>query len=98
MISDVVLSKELPPYIKDSVEAYVGCIAGAVTKDEYLESVKAAGFQDVAIIDETRVPVEEWINDSSVKSITEKLHISVEEAKNALSAVASVKVKGCKAS
>jgi SAM-dependent methyltransferase len=98
MVSDIVLSRELPAYIKDSIDAYVGCIAGAITKDEYLEAVKAAGFHDIAIIDETRVPVEEWINDPSIKSITEKLNISVEQAKNVLSSVTSVKVKGLKSS
>jgi SAM-dependent methyltransferase len=96
MISDIVLSRELPAYLKDSIDAYVGCIAGAITKDEYLEAVKAAGFQDVAIIDQTRVPVEEWINDLSVKSITEKLDISPEQAKDVLSSVVSINVKGLK--
>jgi SAM-dependent methyltransferase len=52
MVSDIVLLKELPEFIKTSVEAYVGCVAGATTKEEYLESVKAAGFKEVEIISE----------------------------------------------
>ena len=34
MVSDIVLLKKLPDFVKDSIEAYVGCVAGAATKDE----------------------------------------------------------------
>src|SRR5512139_3031086 len=33
MVSDIVLLRALPAALKDSVEAYVGCLAGAVMKD-----------------------------------------------------------------
>jgi hypothetical protein len=33
MISDIVLLKELPKFIKDSIEAYIGCLSGAIMKD-----------------------------------------------------------------
>lgn len=52
VISDVVLLKELPDFVKNSVGAYVGCIAGAAMKDEYIGAIKAAGFRDVKVIDE----------------------------------------------
>ncbi len=96
MVSDVVLSKALPDSIKGSVEAYVGCIAGAITKDKYLETVKAAGFEDVCIIDEVTIPVDEWIDDPIAKSITDKMDISTDQAKELLSTVSSVKIKGIK--
>src|SRR4030066_1951341 len=40
MISDMVLLKDLPDKVKKSVLAYVGCIAGADKKDEYLDKIK----------------------------------------------------------
>jgi len=98
MVSDIVLTKPLPEKIMESVDAYVGCISGAVTREEYLETVKAAGFIEVSIMNELSVPVEEWINDPIAKSITENLNISTEEAKDILGTVASVKVKGIKGS
>ncbi len=52
MVSDIVLLKELPESVRDSVEAYTGCIAGAIMKEEYLATVKAAGFEEVEIISE----------------------------------------------
>jgi SAM-dependent methyltransferase len=96
MVSDVVLSKELPDFIKNSIDAYIGCISGAITKDEYIKTVKDAGFQEVSIVDEISIPVEEWVNDPIAKSITEKLKMSPEQAREVLSSVVSVKVKGVK--
>lgn len=55
MVSDIVLLAELPDFIKDSVEAYVGCIGGAVKKDEYISAIKEAGFQDIKVIGETNL-------------------------------------------
>ena len=96
MVSDVVLSKELPDFLKDSIDAYIGCISGAITKDEYLKTVKTAGFQDVSIVNEISIPVEEWVNDPITKLITDKLKMSPGQAKEVLSSVVSVKVKGIK--
>jgi SAM-dependent methyltransferase len=48
-ISDVVLLKELPAATRASIEAYVGCIAGAVHMDDYAGLVKNAGLQNVKL-------------------------------------------------
>ena len=53
MVSDIVLLHELPKAVRTSMEAYVECVAGASLKDEYLAAIRAAGFQDVRIVDET---------------------------------------------
>lgn len=58
MISDLVLIKELPDVVMDSVQAYVGCLAGAIMRDEYLRSIEAAGFKDVRVVDEASFPIE----------------------------------------
>jgi hypothetical protein len=96
MVSDVVLSKELPEFINDSIDAYIGCISGAITKDKYIDTVRSAGFQDINIIGEVTIPVEEWVNDPIASSITEKLQISAEEAREILNSVISIKVKAFK--
>lgn len=58
MVSDLVLAKDLPKEIKNSVEAYVGCLAGAIKKEEYLRFIEQAGFQDIKIISESSYPVD----------------------------------------
>jgi SAM-dependent methyltransferase len=50
-VSDIALKKQLPRDLAQSVMAYVGCIAGAVTIDDYLADLRSAGFADVAVID-----------------------------------------------
>lgn len=68
MISDIVLSKELPLSIRGSVAAYAGCVSGAVLKDEYLKLIKNTGFHDVKIMNEFKAPITN-ITDSTM-SIT----------------------------
>ena len=46
-VSDMALLKELPPSIKQSVDAYVGCVAGAILVDEYKRLVEETGFKSV---------------------------------------------------
>jgi arsenite methyltransferase len=50
-VSDIVLKKELPPDLGESIMAYVGCIAGAITVDEYRKGLTDAGLSHVEIID-----------------------------------------------
>lgn len=71
MVSDIVLLKDLPDIIKNSIEAYVGCLAGAIQKDEYIKAVKDAGFQDVKVVGESHFPVELMGNGSTAKGLRE---------------------------
>ncbi len=96
MISDIVLLKELPDFIKNSIEAYIGCVSGAIMRDEYIEAIKAAGFQEVRIIDETSFPSESMDNDPTVRAIIENFNISPEKVKEVASSVISIKVYGIK--
>lgn len=50
-VSDIALKQELPDELAQSVAALVGCIAGAITFQEYQEGLRAAGFTEVAVID-----------------------------------------------
>ena len=96
MISDIVLLKQLPDTIKRSVEAYVGCLAGAVMKNEYLDLIKKAGFHQVKVIDESHFPVELITNDPTADAIIKKSKISPEEIKGVGASVVSIKVSGIK--
>ena len=96
MISDIVLLKELPDFVKNSIEAYIGCVSGAILKDEYLMVIKAAGFQDVKIVDEASFPAEFIVSDPTVKKIIENLKIPPEKVREVASSVISIKVYGVK--
>ena len=55
-VSDILLDTALPEPVRNLAEAYVACIAGAVTESEYLGAVSEAGFVD---IETTRTPAGE---------------------------------------
>lgn len=52
VISDIVLDGELPEAIRADLLAYVGCIAGAVQREEYLGTLSDAGFSDIEVLDD----------------------------------------------
>ena len=53
LISDIVLDKPLPEKIRDSIEAYVGCVAGASMRSDYIDAIAAAGFDDIEVLIDT---------------------------------------------
>lgn len=48
-VSDIVLGNDLPAAIAASIEAYVGCVAGAVTRSDYLAAMQDNGFTDIVV-------------------------------------------------
>jgi arsenite methyltransferase len=96
MVSDIVLLKDLPEEIKNSVAAYVGCIAGATTKKEYLETIRAAGFEERRVLGETVFPIDFLVNDPTAVGIAKNLNLSPERAKDLANSVVSIKVSAMK--
>ncbi len=50
-LSDIALKQELPHEVKQSVEAYVGCISGAILIEDYRSLLEQAGFASVVVTD-----------------------------------------------
>jgi len=96
MVSDIVLLKELPDVIKNSVEAYIGCLSGAMMKDEYLKTIRAAGFRKVKIVKETSFPIDYMANDPTAVAILKDANLSLDKVKEALGSVLSIKVSAVK--
>jgi ubiquinone/menaquinone biosynthesis C-methylase UbiE len=96
MISDIVLLRELPKVIKESIEAYIGCLSGAMIKEEYLQKIEATNFQDIKVVDETYFPVEHMANDPTAKAIINTLNLPPEKVKEISRSVASIKVYAAK--
>ena len=96
MVSDIVLLKELPDFIKNSIAAYVGCISGALMKAEYLNTIAEAGFQEVQVLDEAIFPIDCMANDPTAQAVIKKLNLPEEEIKDTANSVASIKVRGIK--
>ncbi|MHA1474503.1 MAG: arsenite methyltransferase [Promethearchaeota archaeon] len=52
MISDIVITKDLPEFILTSLKSYSGCVAGAMLKDEYFQKIRDAGFSSIEILED----------------------------------------------
>ncbi len=48
-VADIVAEGDLPEEVRSSLEAYAGCVAGALTLEEYEAGLRSAGFEDVSI-------------------------------------------------
>jgi SAM-dependent methyltransferase len=97
VVSDIVLEEELPPFIIESVEAYVGCISGAMLKEEYMDAIRGAGFGEPEILDASPFPVELMMNDPTGQVIAENLGMEPEKLAEMAHTVISVKVRAVKA-
>lgn len=75
MVSDIVLSRELPPPIRESIEAYVSCISGAALKEDYLQAVESAGFTEVKVLSEQPFPVQSCTGDPLAGSLSKELEL-----------------------
>jgi ubiquinone/menaquinone biosynthesis C-methylase UbiE len=53
-VSDVVVRGEVPSEVRQSMELWVGCIAGALSELEYVQRLQEAGFENIGI-EPTRV-------------------------------------------
>jgi SAM-dependent methyltransferase len=96
MVSDIVLLKELPGEIRNSVAAYVGCVAGAITKKEYLEAIQSKGFKEIKVLGETTFPTEFLADNPTTREVTKNLKLSQEKVKDLASSVVSIKVSAIK--
>jgi len=48
-ISDIVLQGQIPAELKQAAEMYAGCVAGAIQKEVYLETITANGFKNIQL-------------------------------------------------
>lgn len=92
MVSDLVLTRPLPDAVQRSVAAYVGCIAGAMLKGDYLAAIAAAGFGGIRVFDEFAYAVGSSSPDDSELALLDAPDLSPAELQAALTAVVSIKV------
>jgi SAM-dependent methyltransferase len=96
LVSDIVLLNKLPRRIRESVTAYVGCVAGASLKPDYLAAIRAAGFREVRVLAQTRFQLDRCSCDPTAQTLARQLKLSPAEAAGRLAAVASISVAAVK--
>ncbi|TET43077.1 arsenite methyltransferase [Candidatus Aerophobetes bacterium] len=73
MISDLVTEGELPEEIRKSFDAWAGCIAGALEKKEYMDTIKNAGFQEGRIVSQNTFSEKDMSKELSGKITSVKI-------------------------
>jgi arsenite methyltransferase len=95
-VSDIVILEELPDFIKNSVDMYVSCVAGALLKEEYLGLIEKAGFSKIEVVEETVFPIDLMISDPMAKIIITALDIPEEKLKEIEKTIVSAKIMAIK--
>jgi arsenite methyltransferase len=54
-VSDVVADDDMDAETRADMQAYTGCIAGALTRDQFTDALRAAGLTDISITETHRV-------------------------------------------
>ena len=57
LVSDIVTEGVLPEDVKKSMSAWAGCVAGALEKNQYLATIRNAGFEKVNIVSESNISI-----------------------------------------
>jgi arsenite methyltransferase len=96
-LSDVVLLRPLPPLLANSAAAYLGCVAGASLKKDYLEMLHTAGFKDVRVVGESAFYLGEAAADPIVQTIIEDAKLAPEKVQEVGKSIVSIKVVATKA-
>lgn len=73
-ISDLALTKELPPKVRESIAAYVGCVGGALLVEDYKKAVTDSGLKDVKLtIKKLSGCIDPQTKDPLAKAVIDKL-------------------------
>jgi len=82
VISDLVLLRELPDFIKNSIEANPECFVALILKTQYISTIIEAGFQDIKMVDKTQYAVQLVdFEDPTAKAIVKEMRLSKEQKK-----------------
>ena len=60
-MSDIVLNGALPEGVQQAAEMYAGCVSGAMEQAAYLAAIKKAGFKNLHVFKEQKVPIPDAI-------------------------------------
>jgi len=92
-ISDMALLKELPDEILKSIEAYIGCVSGAILVDDYRNTVAASGLKNVRL---TVKEISPCISPDTNDPIGRSLLDSLKEGESVEDYVVSIYIEGNK--
>jgi arsenite methyltransferase len=76
-ISDIVTYGPLPEVVRSNLEAWAGCVAGALDETDYLDKMRQAGFTEVEVTARNFAEVEQWAELDEAQEIAQDLDETV---------------------
>ncbi|MEL7148083.1 MAG: arsenite methyltransferase [Bacteroidota bacterium] len=97
-VSDIVLEKELPDFVRASLAGHLACVSGAERLEDYLQYIKKAGFADIKLESKANFPLELMLTDPHVAKMAKEMNFNLdsEEAKDIASRVSSISITAIK--
>ncbi len=92
-VSDIVVHGDLPPSIRNRLDAWAGCVSGALDESDYLGKIRAAGFAGVEVQSREFVKISEFADWEGVREVVASAGVAPQDLD---STIASVKVKALK--
>ena len=94
-IADVVVKGDLPPQLREQAELYVGCVSGAIDREEYLDIVHNAGFENVKVVKEREIKLTDELLDTYLNDKEKALLLSAEIGIYSITVNATKPAKAC---
>jgi len=69
-VSDIVVDGVLPQAIRDRLDAWAACVSGALDESDYLDKIRAAGFERVEVLSRDQTEVDEAAGWDDVQMFT----------------------------
>jgi arsenite methyltransferase len=98
LFSDIVLQKELPEYIQQSIEGHIACLAGAIRKENYILGLEQVGFSEIHIDKLSHFPIELMLNDPIAQKIVSENQLTDIEISEIANSIASISIRAKKLS
>jgi len=76
-VSDIVTYGPLPEVVRSNLEAWAGCVSGALDETVYLDKMRQAGFTEVEVTARNFAEVEQWAELDEAQEIAQNLDESV---------------------
>jgi hypothetical protein len=69
-VSDIVSEGAMADEIRSDPDAWAGCIAGALEQQEYLKTIRKAGFEDIQVLSSREFYIEGGDSQASTKLLS----------------------------
>ncbi|MEA5075001.1 MAG: arsenite methyltransferase [Coriobacteriia bacterium] len=95
-LSDIVTLGEIPLRIRESAEAYVSCLSGAILREDYVALMSEVGFTDIEVTESRSFGLDDVVSEDLVAEFARQSGATVDELQAAAAMFQSARVRAVK--